>query len=171
MPSTRTFTAILAADLTGGIARAGDLPWHLPADLRHFKRTTMGQGTNAVIMGRATWDTIPPRFRPLEGRRNIVMSRDLHYAAPLPAHTAHDLDGALEAAEGCDQVFVIGGAQVYAQAFADPRCRAVVLTRIARDFACDVRVAFPIPGYHRVGASGPHVHDGVGFTFERWERG
>lgn len=171
MPATRTYTAILAADLAGGIAKGGDLPWHLPADLRHFKRTTMGQGKNAVIMGRATWDTIAPRYRPLEGRRNIVMSRDLDYVAPLPALTAHDLDGALQAADGCDEVFVIGGAQVYAQAFADPRCRAVILTRIAGDFGCDTVVAFPVPGYHRVGPSEPHAHDGVDFTFERWERG
>ncbi|TNF30612.1 MAG: dihydrofolate reductase [Deltaproteobacteria bacterium] len=171
MSTAPTYTAILAADLAGGIARGGDLPWHLPADLRYFKQTTVGDGNNAVIMGRATWESIPPRYRPLPRRRNIVISRNPHYRAGEEALTAHDLDAALAASAGCDAIFVVGGAQVYAQAFADPRCRVVLLTRIEADFGCDTRVAFPVPGYHRVGASERHVHDGVGFTFERWERG
>jgi len=171
MASTRTYTAILAADLAGGIARGGDLPWHLPADLRFFKRTTVGHGNNAVIMGRGTWESIPTAYRPLPRRRNIVISRNPLYLAEAPALTARDLDAALAAADDCDEVYLGGGANVYAQAFRDPRCRVVLLTRIEADFGCDTRVDFPVPAYQRVGASEHHVHDGVGFVFERWERG
>ena len=68
-------TLILAADSQDGLARNGDLPWHLPADLARFKRLTVGSGRSAVLMGRTTWDTLPPRFQPLPERVNIVLTR------------------------------------------------------------------------------------------------
>ena len=170
MPAPTTFTAVLAADLAGGIARGGELPWKLPDDLSFFRDVTTGERNNAVIMGRATWDSLTRRYQPLPRRRNIVMSRDPQYQAPPPACTAHSLDEALVAADGCDEVFVVGGAEVYAQVFADPRCSVVLLTRVDADFGCDTFVTFPAPGFRRVGASEHRVNDGIGFTFERWER-
>src|SRR5699024_1639276 len=67
------------AQAHGGVIGAGGaMPWHLPEDLAHFKATTAG---HPVIMGRATWDSLPPRFRPLPGRRNIVVTRDPRWSA------------------------------------------------------------------------------------------
>ena len=69
---------ILARAANGVIGKEGKLPWHLPEDLAHFKRVTMGC---PVIMGRKTWDSLPPKFRPLPGRANIVITRDGEWKA------------------------------------------------------------------------------------------
>jgi dihydrofolate reductase len=104
------------------IGRDGELPWHLPEDLQLFKRVTMGA---TVVMGRATWESLPASVRPLPGRRNVVLSRDPSYAAP-GAEVSTSLDDALDRSTG--DVWVIGGASVYAQAL--PRADRVVRTRI-----------------------------------------
>lgn len=110
------------------IGAGGTMPWHLPEDLRHFRTTTSGA---TVIMGRATWDSLDPRYRPLPGRRNIVLSRRRDLAAD-GAERASGLDEALELAADGD-VWVIGGGQVYAEAL--PRADVLVVTDI--DLAVD----------------------------------
>ncbi|MEO8069399.1 MAG: dihydrofolate reductase, partial [Flavobacteriales bacterium] len=72
-------SAIAAVSENGIIGRKGDLPWHLPDDMKFFQRTTMG---HHVVTGRKNWETIPLKFRPLKGRPNIVVTRDAHYKAP-----------------------------------------------------------------------------------------
>lgn len=95
----------------GIIGRDGVMPWHLPEDLAHFKAVTLG---HPVVMGRRTWDSIEPRFRPLVGRRNLVITRDPGFSAE-GAEVAHSLDAALALAdESDDDVWVIGGGSVYA---------------------------------------------------------
>lgn len=97
------------AQARGGVIGAeGRMPWHLPEDLARFKGLTLGC---SVVMGRRTWDSIEPRFRPLVDRRNIVVTRDRHWAAE-GAEVAHEVDDALALA-GPD-AWVIGGAQLYA---------------------------------------------------------
>lgn len=96
--------AAVAAD--GAIGKRGQLLWHLPGDLKHFKMLTAG---NPVVMGRKTWESLPRR--PLPGRQNIVISRNAAYEAP-EAEVVSSIDHALEAADG-EQVFVIGGATLY----------------------------------------------------------
>ncbi len=86
----------------------GRMPWHLSEDLAHFRRLTVG---SAVVMGRRTWDSIEPRFRPLAERRNVVVTRDPSWAAD-GASVAHSIDDAL--AESDADTWVIGGAQLYA---------------------------------------------------------
>lgn len=101
---------VVAHAANGTIGRDGDLPWRLPTDLRQFRAITHG-GT--VVMGRKTWESLPPRFRPLPGRRNVVLSRDPAYA-PEGAEVFPSLRAALDA---CDRdCFVIGGAATYAEA-------------------------------------------------------
>ena len=78
MPKPTRLHLIFARAANGVIGKNNALPWHLPEDLAHFKRTTMGQ---PVIMGRKTWDSLPPRFRPLPGRINIVVTRDAQWQA------------------------------------------------------------------------------------------
>jgi dihydrofolate reductase len=89
------------------IGAAGGMPWHVPEDLAHFKELTAG-GT--VVMGRKTWDALDPRFQPLPGRRNIVVTRDPEWSAD-GAQVAHSLEDAL-AADG--PLWVIGGAELLA---------------------------------------------------------
>ncbi|MGE0499001.1 MAG: dihydrofolate reductase [Ramlibacter sp.] len=107
------------------------IPWRLPEDMARFKALTMGC---PVIMGRKTWDSLPPRFRPLPGRRNVVVTRspDWHENG---AESAPSLDMALQLCEQAPEVWVIGGAQIYAQAL--PLAQRAAITEIDADFAGD----------------------------------
>lgn len=131
---SQPLVALIAAVARNGVIGNGrDLVWRLPEDMRHFRSVTMGA---PVIMGRNTWESLPERFRPLPGRRNVVLSRQPDWAAP-GAEVAHDLEQALALVADADRVFVIGGAQVYALAL--PRADELVLTEIDRDFEGDTR--------------------------------
>ena len=94
------------------VGKDNRLLWNIPEDMAHFKTLTAG---HTVVMGRKTWESLPPRFRPLPGRRNIVISRQADYAAP-GAELADSLENALKLASTAATVFVIGGEQIYAQA-------------------------------------------------------
>jgi len=119
---------IAAVARDGGIGRGNELLFKDPADQQHFRRTTTG---HAVLMGRRTWDSLPARWRPLPGRRNMVLSRDAGFAAP-GAETAPSLEAALARLADADTVFVMGGADLYAQAL--PLADELILTEIARVF-------------------------------------
>jgi len=105
---------IVAMDEDGFIGRGNRLPWRLASDMARFKALTEGDGFNSVIMGRRTWDSLPDSFRPLPERVNIVMSRDTNWQAE-GAETALYIGRAIELAyaEGSDECWIIGGAQVY----------------------------------------------------------
>jgi dihydrofolate reductase len=110
----------------------------------HFKRLTTRTRDpgrqNAVIMGRATWESLPARFQPLPGRRNVVLSRQAALALPDGVARAGSMDAALAIAArdpGSERVFVVGGGVVYAEAVAMPGCRRIYYTRIAARFGCD----------------------------------
>jgi dihydrofolate reductase len=122
---------IYARSRNNVIGKNGDLPWHLPEDLAHFKRTTLGQ---AVVMGRVTWESIPEKFRPLPGRKNVVVSRQAGYPA-LGASVVSSLQDALAIFPANEVVWLIGGAQLYAQAL--PLASQVVVTEIDADFEGD----------------------------------
>lgn len=109
----------------------GDLPWHLPEDLAHFKRTTLGQ---AVIMGRVTWESIPDKFRPLPGRTNVVVSRQTDFSAP-GAQVVSSLQAAMDLFTAEEVVWLIGGAQLYAQAM--PLAKQLVITEIDTNYEGD----------------------------------
>jgi dihydrofolate reductase len=121
-------TLIVARARNGVIGRNGALPWRLPEDLAHFKRTTMG---HPIIMGRKTWESIG---RPLPGRRSIVVSRQAGFIA-AGAEVAASLDDALRLCQGSAEVFVIGGAQLYRDALA--RADRLIVTEIDADFEGD----------------------------------
>ncbi|HLV03194.1 dihydrofolate reductase [uncultured Georgenia sp.] len=105
------------------IGRDNDLPWHLPEDLRHFRRTTAG---HAVVMGRLQWESLPEHLRPLPGRRNIVLSRNPEFRAP-GAEVVDNLPAALALVAGQD-AWICGGAQVYEEAL--PHADLLVVTEI-----------------------------------------
>ena len=110
------------------IGRDNALPWKLPGDLAHFKRSTLGC---PIVMGRKTWDSLG---RPLPGRRNLVITRDATKAF-VGAECFTSLSHALEAVKQTEQVFVIGGAQIYQQAL--PLAQRIVATEIQADIEGD----------------------------------
>lgn len=124
--------ALIAACARGGvIGIANRLPWHLPEDMKFFRETTRGK---PVIMGRKTWESLPDAFRPLPGRRNIVVSRNPGFEAP-GATVVAGLPEALAAAGDVDIAFVIGGAELYRQAL--PLADRLLLTEIDRAYEGD----------------------------------
>ena len=122
---------IFARARHGVIGRDNALPWHLPEDMAHFKRTTLGC---PVIMGRKTWDSLPAKFRPLPGRLNVVVTRQLDWTA-AGAVVAHSLQAACAGCPAESTAWVIGGADLYAQAIA--LANTAVVTEIDADFEGD----------------------------------
>lgn len=118
---------VAAVARRGVIGREGAVPWQLPEDMRYFRDVTSG---HAVVMGRRTWDSLPDRFRPLPGRRNLVVTRNPAWRAN-GAEPALSLDEALERLQGLPQVFVIGGAELYAEAL--PLADELLLTELDID--------------------------------------
>ena len=148
----------LARADNGVIGDAGGLPWHLPADLRRFKAMTTGK---PMVMGRKTFESFPA---PLPGRRHIVLTRDLDWAAP-GAEVAHSPEAALALAGATHEIAVIGGAEVFAL-FAD-RAGRVELTEVHAAPDGDARVPPFDPGTWRETARETHsAEDGrPGFSF------
>lgn len=108
-----TWVGLIWAEAKGGVIGAeGGMPWHVPEDLAHFKDTTL---TAPVVMGRKTWDSLPERFRPLPGRENIVITRSQDWQSD-GARRAADLHAAVR---GLDRVWIIGGAEIFAQVIGD----------------------------------------------------
>ena len=122
---------IFASAANGVIGRQNALPWHLPEDMAHFKRTTLGC---PVIMGRKTWDSLPAKFRPLPGRLNVVLTRQPDWSAP-GALCAHSLAEACALCPPDSNAWVIGGAEIYAQAL--PLASSAVVTEIDATFEGD----------------------------------
>jgi dihydrofolate reductase len=104
------------------IGANNQLLWHLPEDLAHFKALTLGK---PVLMGRKTWESLPPRFRPLPGRRNLVLTRG---PAIEGAEVVRSLDDALALCSDAAELCVIGGAEVYALCL--PRADRLELTEV-----------------------------------------
>lgn len=122
---------IYARAANGVIGSKNALPWHLPEDMTHFKKLTTGW---PVIMGRKTWDSLPPKFRPLPGRTNMVITRQAGWEA-TGAKVADSLEKAISLSCKSEQIWVIGGAQIYAAA--EPYADRIEVTEIAQDFEGD----------------------------------
>ncbi len=135
-----SLTLIAALDRQHAIGRGGGLLWRDSEDQKHFRRVTMGC---PVIMGRKTWDSLPERFKPLPGRRNIVVTRQGQWQA-TGAEAAPSFDHALALVTQADKAFVIGGGELYALAL--PHADELVLTEI--DAAFDDADAF-FPAFDR----------------------
>ena len=129
--SSPRINLIYARAANGVIGKDGVMPWHLPEDLAHFKQLTPG---SPVIMGRKTWDSLPPKFRPLPGRSNIVITRQADWQAE-GAQRADSLQHALRLGAPAPELWIIGGAQIYA--LAEPLANRAEVTEIAQDFAGD----------------------------------
>lgn len=163
-------SVIAAVAENGVIGRNGDLPWHLPDDLKFFQRTTLG---HHVIMGRKNWESIPLKYRPLKDRTNIVVTRQKDYEA-FGAVVVGSIEEALVLAEqdDDDEAFVVGGGEIYVQAFRSGKVDRVYLTRVHALVEGDTR--FPELGaaWHE-GWQEKHQADArhaYAFTFTRLEK-
>lgn len=169
----RSFSIVVAADEAGGIGKDGRLPWRLPGDMAYFKRLTTEVPTagqrNAVIMGRKTWESIPPRFRPLTDRLNIVITSNPALELPADVIRAESFEAALKrvaTVNGLARVFVIGGAQVYRQALTNPGLASIYLTRVHGKFDSDATFG-PIPDrFDLISRSQLHSDAGLTYDFE-----
>jgi len=158
--------SLVAAVARGGvIGRDRVVPWHLPEDMARFRELTTG---HAVVMGRRTWDSLPDRFRPLPGRRNIVVTRNAAWSAE-GAERASSLEDALDLLALEERVFVIGGAEIYEAAL--PHAAELLLTEVDLDAEGDTF----FPPWDRAAfdeaAREPHESEtGIPFSFVRYVR-
>lgn len=126
---------IVAMDNERGIGKNNDLMWHLPADMKFFKETTVG---HIVVMGRKNFDSIPERFRPLVGRENVVLTRNTDFTAP-DCVVFHSLEACLKAYENESDriIFIIGGGQIYKQALALNCVDEMFITHVDHCYGAD----------------------------------
>ncbi len=155
---------IYARAANGVIGANNTLPWHLPEDLSHFKRHTLGC---PVIMGRKTWDSLPPKFRPLPGRLNLVVTRQPNWQ-DQGAQAAASLQDALARCGDAPDAWVIGGAQIYAQAL--PLAHSVVVTEIDLQVQGDA-FAPQLDNEWRETQRASHVSaNGLAYSFVNYQR-
>jgi dihydrofolate reductase len=159
---------IFARAANGVIGRDGTLPWHLPEDMAYFKRMTAGC---PVIMGRKTWDSIPGKFRPLPGRTNLVITRQVLWKE----NGAQPSSNMREALLFCEQmsptpaeVWIIGGAQIYAEAL--PLAQRAVITEIAQNFEGDAFAPTFGPHWRETSRESHVAANGLPYSFVTLEK-
>lgn len=145
------------------IGKDGALPWRLPEDLKRFKALTMG---HHIVMGRKTWESLG---RPLPGRHHVIVSRSPGYAVP-GATVARSIDAAITACGDDDEIFVIGGGEIYALAL--PAADRILLTEIEQEFEGDTWFPALPPGEWRESERllGQDAATGLAYSFLTLER-
>ncbi|KAL0017127.1 hypothetical protein SO802_004196 [Lithocarpus litseifolius] len=179
----RTYQVVVAATRDMGIGKDGKLPWRLPSDLKFFKELTMTTSDpgkkNAVVMGRKTWESIPPKYRPLPGRLNVVLTRsgNIDIAIAEDVVTCGNIPSALKLlAESpyslsIERIFIIGGGQILRETLNAPQCAAIHITEIETSIECDTfipTIDFSVfqPWY----SSLPLVENNIRYSFVSYVR-
>jgi dihydrofolate reductase len=163
-PRPSRISLIVAVAKNGVIGAGNAIPWHLPAELRIFKSATMG---HHIVMGRRTWESIG---KLLPGRTTVIVTRQQGYEVP-GAIVAHSLEAALAACRGDDEVFVIGGAQLFRETL--PIADRLHYTVVDTEPAGDVRMpAVDWSAWHEVSAveSPPDERNAYAFRYAIYER-
>ncbi|MDR3368815.1 dihydrofolate reductase [Rhodoferax sp.] len=155
---------IFARASNGVIGHRNALPWHLPEDMAYFKRMTLGC---PVIMGRKTWDSLPTKFRPLPGRLNVVVTRQSDFVAE-GACVAHSIEQAYSLCPPENTAWVIGGADLYAQAL--PLASEVMVTEIDAAFEGDAFGPHLGPDWHEIAREPRTSTQGLAFSFVTYSR-
>ena len=155
---------IYARARNGVIGKDNQMPWHLPEDLAHFKRVTLGQ---PVIMGRKTWDSLPARFRPLPGRTNIVVTRQADWQAE-GALRASSIEEAMRLCGDVADAWIMGGAEIYRQA--EPLASSAVVTDIDADFEGDAFAPVLGAGWAEVQRESHVAANGLPFSFVTYQQ-
>ncbi|OAE31014.1 hypothetical protein AXG93_1502s1140 [Marchantia polymorpha subsp. ruderalis] len=180
---TRSFQIVLAVSRNWGLGVNGDLPWHLPLDLKHFTKVTTetrsSSKRNAVVMGRKSWDALPKKYRPLKRRFNVVLSRtskqvDDDSGSTVvceSVHSALTLLATPQYASEIETVFIIGGGQILRETMSASLCDAIHLTEVDAEVECDtfsppVDRSIFTPWY----ASAPIVENNLRYSFVTYVR-
>ena len=154
---------IYARARNGTIGKDNQMPWHLPEDLAHFKRVTLGQ---PVIMGRKTWDSLPTRFRPLPGRLNIVVTRQTEWQAEGAVRAA-SIEDAMRLCGDVPEAWIMGGAEIYRQA--EPLASTAVVTEIDADFEGDAFAPVLATGWTELHREAHVASSGLAFSFVTYQ--
>ncbi|MBI5276283.1 MAG: dihydrofolate reductase [Burkholderiales bacterium] len=156
---------IYARSRNGVIGKGGKLPWHIPEDLAHFKAKTIGA---PVIMGRKTWDSVPPKFRPLPGRKNIVITRQADWQAD-GALRAASLEEAVALCGDVPIAWVTGGTEIFRQALAI--AQVAEITEIDADFDGDTFMPPLGPEWREVARTSHISAAGLPYSFVTYTHG
>ena len=176
MFNMRPFSIIVAFDAQYGIGKNGQLPWGLSLDLKHFKEITTTVTNpakkNACIMGRKTWESLPEKFRPLPGRMNVVLTKTGGLNLPSGVLSCSSLDEALNqlAEPIIENVFIIGGQQIYANAINHPLCQKLYVTHVQGEYGCDAFFPPISRQFFPINTSKPHTEGGITFHFSEYLR-
>jgi len=174
----KNFSIIVAVDSQNGIGKKGTLAWHLSSDSKYFakitKTTNDPNKSNAVVMGRKTWESIPEKYRPLPDRLNIVLSSNSTLELPPEVLLKNSLQEALNYLNSLpeiENIFIIGGSQIYGEALVHQNCDQVYLTRLKQTFDCDT--FFPQIDSNKfviTSQTAPAQENGIDFMFEIYKR-
>jgi len=174
------FSLIVAIDSERGIGKDGQLPWHLPGELKHFKEITCASESpdkkNVVIMGRKTWESIPEKFRPLPDRINIILTRSESYVRPPWYFRAGSLEDAFSILESDDlknrvgNIFIIGGQQIFEEVFKSDYCQKLYITHISQPFQCDTFFPAFEESFERTNYSSCHNENNITYYFAEYLR-
>lgn len=173
------YSVIVCTDRDGGIGKEGSIPWRLPPDMKRFKEITcdvkVDGAVNSIIMGRKTWDSLPKGALP--GRINIIISRTLISSETSSlgdnVYVVSSLDDALMLSKRleAEHTFVIGGGQIYDMTVSDPRCKYIYLTKLSKNFNCDIYFHFNIDsGEYKLVKSEPTVYEGLHYHNQLYVR-
>jgi dihydrofolate reductase len=156
------FSVIVAIDCKGGICKNGKIPWNSPDDVKFFRKTTIGNKNNVVIMGRATYESLPSSAKPLRDRRCVIISKKRHDSDHPDVLVYPSIRDALEGISNLkyDDVFVAGGEGIYNEIVGEwlGLCNKIYVTRIPGDYECDK--FFPIDTVERSCRMYPEKIDG-----------
>ncbi len=172
----KPFDIVVAADLKDGIGKDQTLPWKLSGDMAYFKELTCSVTSpgmsNAVIMGRKTWESIPPKFRPLSGRLNIVLTRDAGFELPAGVLKAGDFEEALSFCQTphVENIFVIGGGAIFAQSMHHAALNRLYLTDVHAVYPCDTFLPPYKEDFELVSSSPIRCENGVEYCFKIYRK-
>lgn len=162
---------ILAVDNKNWIGKNSDLAWKLKSDMKYFKDITTAvkdnSKYNAVIMGRKTWDSIPEKFRPLPGRKNVIITKNINQS--LSELQFSSIEAAIDFLQNdstIESIFIIGWAQIYNDAIEKKLVEKVYITKVLWDFACDVFFHGLDGSFFLKTVSEKFEENGISFCFE-----
>ena len=178
----KKFSIILAVDEKNWVGKDNDLAWKISADLKYFKKITAStknfSNTNAVVMWRKTWESIPQKYRPLPYRINCILSRTITQESKdsqeddlvLYFNSVESCLEELETKTDLEQIFIIGWANIYNQLLDHPRLENIYLTQVYWDYNCDVFFDGVPDNFVVSERLGKKVEDGVEFEWQVYKK-
>lgn len=167
---------IAAVDQKWGLGKNNDLAWHLPADMKHFKKLTtetyFPHKQNAVIMGRKTWESIPKKFRPLPGRKNVILSKTLS-KAPESTELYRSLKEAVQSLstqDAIEKIYIIGGSKLYNHTLQNLIPDKLYITFLYKDFDCDVFLDEPPEQYKLIDQTRRQIYNDIEYQFAEFHK-